>query len=234
MITILILLFFSHSNNKCKNKKCSPNGTCDNSTGKCDCKIGFIGFDCSTEYKLGDSVSTISTRGGINGCITKFYDNNNVDICTGPVKDKTCLNSSTADINSIVKIDDIQIKCSETTNCKNEPKSKVCSDSSYPNNKNFTTEKDCINYFGDSSNNKWGTCIKVKDLFGEENWILGCIIDSDCPGKDRKCINVKKENKPVGKLCSCDLVSDCSYKNQSSPTCENISLGYGTLSCSDI
>ena len=145
------------------------------------------------------------------------------------------MNSSTADINSIVKNDNIQIKCSETTNCKNEPKSNVCYDSSYPNNKNFTTEKECINYFGDSTNNKWGTCIKDQDdLFGEENWILGCKIDSDCPGKDRKCVNVEKENKSVGKLCSCDFDSDCSYKNQSSPTCENISLGYGTLSCSDI
>jgi hypothetical protein len=268
LITIVIL-FFSRLNNKCKNKKCPPNGTCDNSTGNCVCNDGFTGEDCSTidkcknkkcppngtcdnstgncvcndgftgedcskiQYKKGDSVKTNHDGSFINGCVTNVYDNM-VDICYGVVDEYGCQNSFHTSIDSIKKIDNIQLQCSNTNNCKNE-KTGCLTNNTYPFNYHFSTKEDCVEHFGKSN---WGSCIQHNYPYTGVSWTLGCEKDEDCPGENRKCLDDTTILNNLNKSCSCVKNEDCIFGNPSDnppPSCKTSRVfGYGTLSCSDI
>jgi hypothetical protein len=222
---------------KCKNNKCSPNGTCDKLTGNCVCNNGFTGDDCSKiKYKIGDSVNTNDDGLYINGCVTKVYDTNNtVDICYGVVDGNVCEKTSKqTSIDSIKKIDNIQLQCSNTKNCKNENTACVTTNT-YPVDKNFSTKEECDNYFGKSN---WGSCIQHDYPYTPGVWTLGCEKDSDCPGENRKCLDDDSGLNNLGKSCSCVENEDCIFGNPPDnppPSCKTSSaFGYGTLSCSDI
>ena len=222
---------------KCVNNKCSGNGTCVKLTGKCDCKEGFTGDDCSKiQYKIGDSVNTTDdTTGNINGCVTNV-NNNMVDICYGVVNNGYCQQSLHTSIDSIQKIDNIQLQCSNTNAeyCKNEPNACLTTES-YPSNTYFDEKQDCIDYFGTSN---FGSCIQHTYPYTGDKWTIGCKEDTDCPGGNRKCITDGNPLNQLGKACSCLDNKDCIFgkpPNNYSPSCLTSStFGYGTLSCSDI
>ena len=222
---------------KCVNNKCSPNGTCNNSTGNCVCNEGFTGDDCSKiQYKIGDSVNTTDdTTGNINGCVTNV-NNNMVDICYGVVNNGYCQQSLHTSIDSIQKIDNIQLQCSNTNAeyCKNEPNACLTTES-YPSNTYFDEKQDCIDYFGTSN---FGSCIQHTYPYTGDKWTIGCKEDTDCPGGNRKCITDGNPLNQLGKVCSCLDNKDCIFgkpPNNYSPSCLTSStFGYGTLSCSDI